>query len=203
MADVEEEEEEAVAVGDAVEEEADEVPKDEEEEAAQDLEEAGEQDALDETEDVPFELLDDEMSDNEEEELMYREYLDLIKQIDCQNAVISELKNRSHQLMDLPCQTRQDKAEYKQLRTCLDQENIKLNQMMHRAVQLQNNGSKRLYGNVELATTVFEDTLFYNSSASRPEKGKCPASTRRPMSAQEICDALDNSDTDSDDECCF
>lgn len=187
------------------EEEADEAPADEGEkgadEAAQE-EEAADEDIVDETEEDPFELLDEESEDNELEERMYREYLDLTKQIDCQNGIINDLKARSRELRDKPCQTRNDLAEYKRLRICLDQENIKLNTMMNRAIQLQNNGSKRLYGSIELATSGFEDNLLNSSSGCR-KATKCPASTSRPMTAQEICDALDaDSDTDSDQGCC-
>ncbi|XP_064548760.1 glutamic acid-rich protein [Drosophila montana] len=186
------------------EEEADEAAAEDAEKGADEAaleEEAVDEDNVDETEEDPFELLDEESEDNEVEERMYREYIDLMKQIDSQNGVINDLKERSYELRDKPCQTRNDKAEYKRLRICLNQENIKLNTMMNRAVQLQNNGSKRLYGSIELATSGFEDNLLNSSSGCR-KASKCPASTSRPRTAQEICDALDDSESNSDEGCC-
>ncbi|KAM8709451.1 hypothetical protein ACLKA7_016283 [Drosophila subpalustris] len=183
-----------------------------EDEAAQDVEEV-EEEAEEEAEVDPFEMLDEDTEDNEEQERMYREYLDLTKQIDCQNAIIRDLKDRRTELMEQLCPTRKDKAEIKQLRVCLDQETIKLHTMTNRAVQLQNFGSQRLYGDIELPTTEMDETYFL----APPHRTKCSSSSsssKRPQTAQEICDACDpcnscdprnacnDSSTDSDDTCC-
>ncbi|KAH8369644.1 hypothetical protein KR093_000409, partial [Drosophila rubida] len=154
MADVEEEA--APAEGGEENEEVEEAKPEEEEEGPEEIEE----EAFEEAQADPFERLDEESEDNEEQNRMYREYLDLTKQIDCQKRVIENLKERKNELMERQCQTRRDKAEIKKLRTCLDQENIKLHTMTNRAVQLQNFGSGRLYGDIELPMDEQEQSMF-------------------------------------------
>ncbi|XP_034481967.1 uncharacterized protein LOC117787530 [Drosophila innubila] len=186
----------------------------EEDEALQALEE-NEEEALEEAVVDPFELLDEDTEDNEEQERMYREYLDLTQQIDCQNAIIRDMKDRRNELSDQQCPTRKDRAEIKRLRICIDQESIKLHTMTNRAVQLQNFGSQRLYGDIELPTTEIEETCFVtppNNRTTCPSSSK--SSSKRPQTAQDICDSCDpcntcdpsnscnDSNTDSDDTCC-
>ncbi|XP_002012041.3 uncharacterized protein LOC6586428 [Drosophila mojavensis] len=169
--------------------------------AAEEQEEAVDEDKADESEVDPFELLDETSEDNEEEHRMYREYLDLTKEIDCQNAIINDLKERTRDLCENPCKTYKERNEIKQLLNCLDKEKIKLNIMINRAMQLQNFGSKRAYGAIELATTTIEENLL-RSAVSCSKTIKCASANSKPKTAQEICDALDDSDSDSDDDCC-
>ncbi|KAH8415716.1 hypothetical protein KR222_010728 [Zaprionus bogoriensis] len=168
-----------------------------------DGEEAEDEDVQDEqSAEDPFELLDESEEDNEEQRLMYREYLDLIKQIDCQNALIDDMKERMQDIQATPCATRQDRAEFQRLRNCIDQENIKLHTMMNRIIQLQNNGSARLYSDIELAITAPSETNFLCRQPA--VKSKCHS--KRLKTAEEICaaccdDSASGPDSDSD-TCC-
>ncbi|XP_026844398.1 uncharacterized protein LOC6588715 [Drosophila persimilis] len=100
-----------------------------------------------------------ESSDDPEQKRMYMEYLALIKEIDCQNKIIQDIKSNVMDLCSKPCQTRNEMREIKRLRVCMEQENIKLHTMMRRAIELQNFGSHRHYKEVNLTTTVDEDQL--------------------------------------------
>ncbi|XP_023165364.2 uncharacterized protein LOC111595742 [Drosophila hydei] len=161
------------------------------------------EDKLDESEEDPFELLDESSEDNEEEKLMYREYLDLTKEIDCQNAIINDLKEQTRDLCENPCRTHQDKANLKKILICLDQEKIKLKTMIRRAIHLQNNGSKRAYGDIELATSFIEENLL-QTSISCSKTIKYPSPKRKSLTAQQICDALEEAESESESEadCC-
>ncbi|XP_062135002.1 keratin, type I microfibrillar 48 kDa, component 8C-1 [Drosophila sulfurigaster albostrigata] len=185
MADLEDE---AVATDAEENEEAQEAK--EEDEAPEDLE--VEEEALEEAEVDPFELLNEDTEDNEEQERMYREYLDLTKQIDCQKNIINNMLARKMNLIDQQCKTRKDKADLKKLRICIDQENIKLHTMTNRAIQLQNFGSARLYGDIELPIDEFEQNIFM------PTPPSCcssyPSTSKRrgtKLTAQQICDACE------------
>ncbi|XP_022214178.2 acidic leucine-rich nuclear phosphoprotein 32 family member B [Drosophila obscura] len=121
--------------------------------------EEGEEEEQDDEED-PFEHLDLNDEDNEEEQSLYKEYLSLIKEINCQNGIIQELKDRSNELKQKKCRSGNESQELQRLRMCQEQENIRLRTMINRAVQLQNFGSRRLYGEVELEITESEQTVF-------------------------------------------
>ncbi|BFF98402.1 histone H2A.Z-specific chaperone CHZ1 [Drosophila madeirensis] len=124
--------------------------------------EVGSEEGVEEQDDEedPFEHLDINDEDNEEEQSLYKEYLSLIKEIDCQNGIIQDLKTRSNELKQNPCHTRKESQELQRLRVCQEQENLRLRTMINRAVQLQNFGSRRLYGEVELEITDSEQTVF-------------------------------------------
>ncbi|XP_030556774.1 kinesin-1 heavy chain [Drosophila novamexicana] len=100
-----------------------------------------------------------ESSDDPEQKRMYMEYLALIKEIDCQNRIIQDIKTQVMDMCGRPCKTRNELREIKRLRICMEQENIKLHTMMNRAVQLQNFGSHRHYRELNLTTTVDEDNI--------------------------------------------
>lgn len=100
-----------------------------------------------------------ESSDDPEQKRMYMEYLALIKEIDCQNRIIQDIKTNIMDMCAKPCKTRNELREIKRLRICMEQENIKLHTMMNRAVQLQNFGSHRHYKELPMTTTVDEDNL--------------------------------------------
>ncbi|XP_030383683.1 uncharacterized protein LOC115631152 [Scaptodrosophila lebanonensis] len=100
-----------------------------------------------------------ESSDDPEQKRMYMEYLALIKEIDCQNKIIEDIKSNVMDMCGKPCKTRNEMREIRRLRVCMEQENIKLHTMMNRAVQLQNFGSHRHYRELPLTTTVDEDNL--------------------------------------------
>ncbi|XP_020808705.1 nonsense-mediated mRNA decay protein 2 [Drosophila serrata] len=114
----------------------------------------------------PFELLDESESDDEEEQAMYKEYLDLIKEIDAQNLVIHDLKAMATELRCKRCKTYKDKEEYKHLRICQEQHDIHLQQLINRATRLQNFGSRRLYGELEMELTDAEESFFFTGLAS-------------------------------------
>lgn len=100
-----------------------------------------------------------ESSDDPEKKRMYMEYLALIKEIDCQNKIIRDIKAQVMDMCAMPCKTRNELREIKRLRICMEQENIKLHTMMNRAVQLQNFGSHRHYRELTMTTTVDEDNI--------------------------------------------
>ncbi|XP_034474001.1 uncharacterized protein LOC117781362 [Drosophila innubila] len=100
-----------------------------------------------------------ESSDDPEQKRMYMEYLALIKEIDCQNKIIQDIKAAVMDMCGKPCKTRNELKEIKRLRICMEQENIKLHTMMNRAVQLQNYGSHRHYRELTLTTTVDDDNI--------------------------------------------
>ncbi|KAH8301948.1 hypothetical protein KR044_001246, partial [Drosophila immigrans] len=139
-------------------EEAQVAKEEEEDDGAEEFE--MEEEAFEEAQVDPFELLNEDTEDNEEQERMYREYLDLTKQIDCQKNLINNLMARRQDLTDQQCKTRKDKADIKKLRLCLNQENIKLHTMTNRAMQLQNFGSARLYQDIELPIDESEQNMF-------------------------------------------
>lgn len=100
-----------------------------------------------------------ESSDDPEQRRMYHEYLALIKEIDCQNRIIQDIKMQVMDMCERPCKTRNELREIKRLRICMEQENIKLHTMMNRAVKLQNFGSRRHYRELNMTTTVDEDNI--------------------------------------------
>ncbi|KAH8333502.1 hypothetical protein KR059_000386 [Drosophila kikkawai] len=100
-----------------------------------------------------------ESSDDPEQKRMYSEYLALIKEIDCQNKIIQDIKSNIMDMCAKPCKTRNELREIKRLRICMEQENIKLHVMMNRAIELQNFGSHRHYRELPMTTTVDEDNL--------------------------------------------
>ncbi|KAH8271783.1 hypothetical protein KR044_005440, partial [Drosophila immigrans] len=100
-----------------------------------------------------------ESSDDPEQKRMYMEYLALIKEIDCQNKIIQDIKAQVMDMCGKPCKTRNELREIKRLRICMEQENIKLHTMMNRAVQLQNYGSHRHYRELTMTTTVDDDNI--------------------------------------------
>lgn len=100
-----------------------------------------------------------ESSDDPEQKRMYMEYLSLIKEIDCQNKIIQDIKANIMDMCAKPCKTRNELREIKRLRICMEQENIKLHVMMNRAIELQNFGSHRHYRELPMTTTVDEDNL--------------------------------------------
>ncbi|KAH8237532.1 hypothetical protein KR038_004138 [Drosophila bunnanda] len=100
-----------------------------------------------------------ESSDDPEQKRMYLEYLALIKEIDCQNRIIQDIKSNIMDMCAKPCKTRNELREIKRLRICMEQENIKLHVMMNRAIELQNFGSHRHYRELPMTTTVDEDKL--------------------------------------------
>ncbi|ALC38841.1 CG3213 [Drosophila busckii] len=98
-------------------------------------------------------------SDDPEQKRMYMEYLALIKEIDCQNKIIQDIKAEVVDMCGKPCKTRNELREIKRLRICMEQENIKLHTMMNRAVELQNYGSHRHYRELNLTTTMDDDNI--------------------------------------------
>ncbi|XP_068151025.1 myosin heavy chain, clone 203 [Drosophila tropicalis] len=100
-----------------------------------------------------------ESSEDPEHKRMYMEYLALIKEIDCQNKLIQDIKTQVMEMCGKPCKTRNELREIKKLRICMEQENIKLRVMLNRAMQLQNFGSPRHYRELTMVTTVDEDNL--------------------------------------------
>ncbi|KAH8316956.1 hypothetical protein KR074_009491, partial [Drosophila pseudoananassae] len=167
MADVEEEE--------APPDVGDEQPEAEEDEEAVEGEELDGEDAGEEEdegsegeEEDLFELLIESESEDEEERAMYQEYLEVVNAVDAQNLVIQGLKDRAAVLMGKQCKTFKDKEEYKRLRRCMEQEDIYLRTLINRAVQLQNFGSRRMYGSVAMETTEAESSFFTGLPTSFP-----------------------------------
>lgn len=120
------------------------------------------EDEEDEIDENRYERLDKMDEYSEEQQLMYREYFDLTNQIDCQNELINDMKDRIRDLQLEPCLTRKDLQECMRLQICIGQENIKLATMMNRIMQLQNNGPARLYDDIELAISGPEESSFFS-----------------------------------------
>ncbi|EDW33022.1 GL16091 [Drosophila persimilis] len=144
-------------------------------------------------EEDPFEHLDSNGEDTEEEQSLYREYLSLIKEIDCQNGIIQDLKNRSTELKQKACRSRSESHELQRLLLCQEQENIRLRTLINRAVQLQNFGSRRLYGEVELEITDSEQTVFL--AGAELANMRCPSYSKTASVAGSW-----QLDSDSDDD---
>ncbi|KAH8260701.1 hypothetical protein KR038_008952 [Drosophila bunnanda] len=144
-----------------------------------------------------FELLDESEPDDEEEQAMYKEYLDVTKEIDAQNLVIHDLKAMATELRCKMCKTYKDKEEYKRLRICQDQQEIRLQQLINRAARLQNFGSRRVYGELEIELTHAEESWFltglastsFTACSSFKDEEKCP---------NRGCPCCWESDSDSD-----
>ncbi|XP_016969192.2 cilia- and flagella-associated protein 251 [Drosophila rhopaloa] len=188
MADVEEEEAPPETVDDQNgEQEAKEDLEGKGEDENEDADEQGEEEQESEEEEKDlFELLNESEEDDEEEQAMYKEYLEVIKEIDTQNMIIKDLKAESTRLMYKKCKTYKDKQEYKRLRACQDQEDIHLRALVNRAIQLQNFGSPRRYGDVEMEVTETEQSYFFTALQSS-SSGTC----------------IVHSDAESCQECCF
>ncbi|KAH8248834.1 hypothetical protein KR032_003523 [Drosophila birchii] len=119
----------------------------------------GEQEMMEEGQEKDLFSMLGESSDDPEQKRMYMEYLALIKEIDCQNKIIQDIKSNIMDMCAKPCKTRNELREIKRLRICMEQENIKLHVMMNRAIELQNFGSHRHYRELPMTTTVDEDKL--------------------------------------------
>ncbi|XP_030375543.1 histone H3.v1 [Scaptodrosophila lebanonensis] len=153
-----------------------------------------EEDEQEEIEEDPFELLDDESQESDEQKRKYKEYLELVKEIDLQNSRILDLKVRASLLRHKNCPTSKDQREYQRLRVNQEQENVKLRNMINRAMQLQNYGSRRIYGDVMMATTDFEEDIFVAGALQ-----KKPGGTILPGGGS--CTEYDSDD--SDDRFCM
>ncbi|KAI8039101.1 uncharacterized protein LOC128259047 [Drosophila gunungcola] len=156
-----------------------------------------EQESEEEEKDL-FELLDESAEEDEEEQAIYQEYLEVVKEIDTQNLVIQELKAKSCQLMNKKCKTYEDKQEYKRLRACQDQGDIRLRSLVNRAIQLQNFGSPRQYRDIEMELTEVEQSYFFTALQST-FSFTCPT-----HSDGESCQGcfFSDSSSDSDDGLC-
>jgi len=192
MADVEEEEappetEDEQNEGEEAEEDLDGDGEDEDQEGE-------EEEQSEEEEEDPFELLDESEAEDEEQQAMYKEYLEVVKEIDAQNLVIRELKAKSTRLMYKKCKTFRDKQEYKRLRACQEQEDIHLRALVNRAIQLQNFGSPRRYGDVELELTEADHSYFFTGlqSSFHTDCESCSV----------CCFSESDLDSDSDDDPC-
>ncbi|KAH8242516.1 hypothetical protein KR032_010330 [Drosophila birchii] len=170
MADAEAEEEapQDQQLGEEKEEEMDETLEGEDEGEES---EGGEEEEQ-ESEEGLFELLNESESDDEQEQAMYKEYLEVIKEIDAQNLVIQNLKAMATELRCKKCQTHKDREEYKRLRICQEQQDIHLRQLINRAAQLQNFGSRRLYEELEMELTDNEENSFLTGLASTSLAGE-------------------------------
>ncbi|KAH8347106.1 hypothetical protein KR059_005312, partial [Drosophila kikkawai] len=155
------EEEEEVEEALEAEDEAEPEDGDEEQEQEQEQEQSSSEEEKD-----PFELLDESEPDDEEEQAMYKEYLGVIKEIDDQNLAIQDLNAIATQLRCKRCKTYKDREEYKRLRICQEQQDIHLRQLINRAARLQNFGSRRLYGEVEMEVTDAEQSCFFAGLAT-------------------------------------
>ncbi|KAH8378864.1 hypothetical protein KR009_001835 [Drosophila setifemur] len=181
-------------------------PAEEDEEAVdgedeEETDEGEEEEAASEEED-PFEMLDESEEDDEVERAMYREYLEVVKEIDGQNLVIKKLKTRADELMYKRCKTFRDKQDFKALRKCLEQEDIHLRALIIRAMQLQNFGSRRLYGDVELELTNDEQNYFTGAPSSIiSDNEKC--CVNKGMCCCSDSDSDTDSDSDSDEGLCW
>ncbi|XP_017066303.1 uncharacterized protein LOC108104638 [Drosophila eugracilis] len=162
-------------------------------------EEVGEEEAESENEEDPFELLNESEPEDEEQKAMYKEYLEVIKDIDAQNLVIRDLKEMATRLMNKKCKTFKDKQEYKQLRACQEQQDIHLKTLINRAIQLQNFGSRRRYRGLEMEVTE-DETSFFTGLQPSFSSG-CPASSGD-ESCQACCFSTSESDSDSDGGYC-
>ncbi|XP_054742589.1 uncharacterized protein LOC129247479 [Anastrepha obliqua] len=100
-----------------------------------------------------------ESSDDPEQKRRYMEYLSLIKEIECQNQMVADIKAQIMELCAKPCKTRCEMRDIKKLRVCMEQEIIKLNCLMTKAMELQNFGSRRRYREIPIVTTIDEDNL--------------------------------------------
>lgn len=148
-----------------------------EQEEAETEDEAEEKESSEDEVDL-FELLGEEDEESEEQQLMYREYLELAKEIECQNELINDMKDRIRELQMEPCLTPRDKAEIKRLNKCIAQEYIRLDTMINRIMQLQNFGSARLYDGMELAMSVPEENMFDNRN-NQQGGSVCPPKKKR------------------------
>ncbi|XP_043646586.1 pescadillo homolog [Drosophila teissieri] len=188
MADVEEEE--APRDVDDVQNEGQEAAEDLEGESEDDEQDVEVEDEFEVEEKDPFELLNESDEDDEEQQAMYKEYLEVVNAIDTQNAIIKELKAKSTRLMFKKCKTYGDKKEYKRLRVCQEREEIHLKVLVNRAMHLQNFGSPRRYRDVEMEVTEDEQRFFFTELQST-FSGSCPIySTDEYESDSESDDAL-------------
>ncbi|XP_017057716.1 pescadillo homolog [Drosophila ficusphila] len=194
MADVEEEEPPAEVIdeqneGQEVDEDLEGEDKVEGADNDDENEAEGEEESEEEEKDL-FELLGESEGEDEEERAMYKEYLEVVEQIDAQNQVIKDLRAMSTRLMCKKCKTYKDKQEYKQLRCCQEQEELHLRVLVNRTIQLQNFGSPRRYGDLEMELTEADESYF--RTALQP-------------SCSEVCCCYSDFDSDSDSEsygCC-
>ncbi|CAD6998105.1 unnamed protein product [Ceratitis capitata] len=110
-----------------------------------------------------------ESSDDPEQKRRYMEYLSLIKEIECQNQMVDDIKAQIMELCAKPCKTKCELRDIKRLRVCMEQEIIKLRCLMNKAMELQNFGSKRRYHEIQLATTIDEDNMAPYAGWTQPQ----------------------------------
>lgn len=129
-----------------------------------------------------------ESSDDPEQKRRYMEYLSLIKEIECQNQMVDDIKAQIVELCAKPCKTKCEMKDIKRLRVCMEQEIIKLRCLMTKAMELQNFGSRRRYHEIPLATTIDEDNMTpYAGCTQSPQtnwKGGESSETDRGASAE-------------------
>ncbi|XP_055916949.1 myosin-2 heavy chain [Eupeodes corollae] len=87
------------------------------------------------------------------------EYVQLLKEIECQNKIVEQLKDQLFQACDNPCLTKCQLREIKKLRSCMENENLKLQCMIQRAIKMQNELPSRCWDEVPIETTI-EDDVF-------------------------------------------
>ncbi|XP_011178679.1 uncharacterized protein LOC105209777 [Zeugodacus cucurbitae] len=128
-----------------------------------------------------------ESSDDPEQKRRYMEYLSLIKEIECQNQMVDDIKAQIVELCAKPCKTKCEMKDIKRLRVCMEQEIMKLRCLMTKAMQLQNFGSRRRYHEIPLATTIDEDNMTPYAGTQPPPanwKGGESSETDRCASAE-------------------
>ncbi|XP_055836978.1 myosin-6 [Episyrphus balteatus] len=87
------------------------------------------------------------------------EYLQLLKEIEGQNQIVEQLKDQLFTACDNPCLTKCQLREIKKLRSCMENENLKLQCMVQRAIKMQNEIPSRCWDEVPIVTTI-EDDVF-------------------------------------------
>ncbi|XP_017487633.1 PREDICTED: axoneme-associated protein mst101(2) [Rhagoletis zephyria] len=110
-----------------------------------------------------------EASDDPEQKRRFMEYLSLIKEIECQNQMVEDIKAKIMELCAKPCKTKCEMKDIKRLRVCMEQELIKLQCLMTKAMELQNFGSRRRYPGIAIATTIDEDNMTPYAGCTHPQ----------------------------------
>lgn len=87
------------------------------------------------------------------------EYSQLLKDIDGQNQIVEQLKEQLFTACENPCLTKCQLREIRKLRQCIEEENLKLQCMVQKAIAMQNEVPSRCWDEVPIVTTIDDDVF--------------------------------------------
>ncbi|XP_013098320.2 outer dense fiber protein 2 [Stomoxys calcitrans] len=135
-------------------------------------------------------------SDDLEQARSYKEYKRLQNEIQCQNSTIKDILEKIQKLESKSCLHKCDKMQLRELYDFLKQESEKLKCLTEKAMHLQNFGSHRRYGDVELVSTFDENQM--PTLAMIGEQIHAPTTSRRSSKKQKRCWRAPGGDTTSE-----